>query len=238
MKRAGNSEVLEQAVALLGSLKPKEEEAVRFLLSIWGDVSTDPLLMTYREARRTLEEIESAALKLQRSLTRLEYGMAGDLKTINELIGHSDSIASLDAAQVIATRARGAINELQDYKVKGGRDAFRVKIGAKSSKQYFAEQCSSTWFLTGNSFGRGSRARFIRFLELAYEFSTGDADGRGLRDLAVKAQEDVLTRYSTPSDVQCHIEVLEQVYEANPEDDFSAAQLVLLRAFLSRQKFQ
>jgi hypothetical protein len=64
MKRAGNSELLEEAVALLGSLKPEEEKAVRFLLSFFGDVSADLHVMTYRQTRRTLEEIESAALDL------------------------------------------------------------------------------------------------------------------------------------------------------------------------------
>jgi hypothetical protein len=33
-------------------------------------------------------------------------------------------------------------------------------------------------------------------------------------------------------------EVLERFYEACPEDDFSAAQLLLLRGYLARQKFE
>ena len=155
-------------------------------------------------------------------------------------IAHSNpqsefSINAAQAARVIATRAQEAKSELERYRVKGGPDSFTAKLGIKSTKQFFLEQCSDIWFLTGNSFDTSTAGEFIRFLELAYEIATGDLDGSGIRDRAPKAQQDTLERYGDRRGVECHVAVLELFTgRLGYVDDISKAELTLLRSYLAR----
>jgi hypothetical protein len=250
MNRSSDTDVLNEIVALLGRLNPEEDEAVRFLLTMFGDVSARQRQLTFRETIDKLSKIEAAAIRLERCLKDADFGI-DKLTATKRLLGplipefhghtiaHSNpqsefSINAAQAARLIATRAQEARSELERYRVKGGPDSFAAKLGIKSTKQFFLEQCSDIWFLTGNSFDTRTASEFVRFLELAYEVATGDLDGSGIRDRAPKAQQDTLKRYGDRRGVECHIAVLELLTERVGEvDDISRAELTLLRRYLA-----
>jgi hypothetical protein len=250
MNLTADPEVLEEAVKLLGPLDTDKANAARFLLTMFGEVSGRSRI-TFRETMQTLSKIRELATQLERCLKHVSFH-TDELKALGTLVGplitgsrgrelvylHPESeflIDSAGAARVISTRAGEAITELERYRIPGGPDSFAARIGFRQQKRWFLEQCSDIWFLTGNSFERGSRSEFIRFLELAYEFSTGDVNGGGIRDWAPRVQQDTLERYGDRSGVECHIAVLEVFAERlGRVDDVTRAELTLLRGYLSR----
>src|SRR5262245_8410855 len=122
-------------------------------------------------------------------LTGLYFNVVQDGKVLLEEETKSPiRLRTIDAVRLIISLAQEAETDLKQYKPRGGSHAFRAKFH-KSKKQIFAERCSHVWFLSGKSFGRGARADLLRFTHLAYEAVTGEEEGKGLRDLVVKAQQ-------------------------------------------------
>jgi hypothetical protein len=257
-----NSELLDAAIGMLGTLTPDETKAAKLILTSTDNVSVENWIK-YRQTKKIFLDIEDAARRLEERLRkvdqRLELTLPVARKLMSSLSGlehhavedkltgewdeeatRAIQLKTIDAVRLIISRAKDATTTLNTYQVRGGAHTFRAKF-QKSNKESHVQRCVEVWFLSGRSLDRGARKKLLEFVYLVYEALTGEHEGKGLRDLVAKGQQAILRNYA-PLDnypilerIISRIEVLEEFLGLLDQNGWEADEYALAELTLLRR---